>query len=353
MCFMLGSATAPAAETLRVMGWQGDVYIDHQQPFIDLVKEKHGIDLKFEFTYAKNDDDFFAALRDGKADIVNPDHQIPKDERFNYIGRKLVLPLNLANIPNYRKLQTEFQNATFWTEGGQVYGVPTSYGFYGLAYNTKLLPEPPTTWNVLWDPKFKGKYVVGKAHYEPNAHVTALALGIPHEKLGDFKTLNTPKFRKKFDELAANAKSFFEGVDQADDLQGLPVAAVWGVAFKELAKRGENWRFATPKEGSPAWILTWLISSKLAEKPQMKTIAEEWLNYLLSDEIQQYNVRDMYVAPITQSVLSKLPPDEIAAFKSDDPTFFQKHGVLFPVLREKDRTGFERLWDKALKQRKP
>ena len=51
-------------------------------------------------------------------------------------------------------------------------------------------------------------------------------------------------------------------------------------------------------------------------------------------------------------ILSKLPPEEIAAFQSDDPTFFQKHGVLFPVLREKDRTGFERLWDKALKQRK-
>lgn len=103
-----------------------------------MVKQKYGIDLQLEFSYPRNDDDFFAALRDGKVDLVNPDHQIPKDDRFDYIDHNLVLPLDLANIPNYRTLKPTFQESPFWTQDDKVYGVPTSYGFYGLGYNSKL-----------------------------------------------------------------------------------------------------------------------------------------------------------------------------------------------------------------------
>jgi putative spermidine/putrescine transport system substrate-binding protein len=37
-------------------------------------------------------------------------------------------------------------------------------GFYvfllGIAYNSQLVKEPPTSWMALWDPKFKGKLLL-------------------------------------------------------------------------------------------------------------------------------------------------------------------------------------------------
>jgi spermidine/putrescine-binding protein len=338
--------------TLRVLSWEGYVYKDHQQAFLQLVKEKYGIDLELDFTYALSDDDFFPALRDGTADVITPSHHIAKDKRFRFIDLKLVLPLNLDNIPNYKHIFPSLQRADFWTEGDQVYGVPVYGGAYALAYNTALMAEAPTSWKVLWDPQYKGKYVLGEALYEQNVYITALAMGFKPNEMTDYQKLNTPAVQEKLAQLAVNARSLFGYVENADEMKGLPLAVIYGVALPELAKMGEIWKLATPAEGTTGFINPFMLSSALAKKPQLKQIAEEWINYLLSDEIQVYTVREMFCRPVTTTVQDKLTPEEVAQFHLDDPSYFEQHVILFPTLEKLDRKGIERLWEKALSQRK-
>lgn len=339
--------------TLKMLVWEGYTPDELQKVFIQQMKDKHGVDVKFDVKFCVGNDDFFPALRDGTADIISPSHNVPKDKRFKLISMNLVLPLDLDKIPNYKNILPVLQKAVYCTEKGKVYAVPHVRGPYGLAYNTAIVKKAPKSWNILWDPKYKGKYAIGDAdQYEHNVSATALAIGIPPAKIYDYATINTPEMQDKLVQLAANAKRMWAGVDDADTLQGLALAAVWGFSLPELKKRGEVWKIAEPKEGTTGWVDNFMINSELSKDPETLKIAYEWLNFILSDDYQVYDVRGLACAPITTTVKAKLTVEEIAQFHLNDPSHFQKNRILWKVLKKKDRNGLKRLWEDAMKKRK-
>ncbi len=339
-------------ETLRMLVWPSYDSKLHEEAFIRLVREKHGIDLKLEVTHIAMNDDVFPALRDGKADIVSPSHQVPKDQRFQLIKLKLVLSLNLNNIPNYKNVIPALQNTVYFTEGSDIYGVPVARGPYGLAYNTEIVKEPPQTWNILWDPAYKGKYTLGKEQYEQNVYITALAMGMSAADMSNYAKLNTPEFQEKLAQLAAGAKTMWIGEDKPEDLKGLALAASWGSALSGLKEKGEIWKMADPKEKTTAWLDNFMISHTLESNPKLRRIAEDWLNFVLSDDYQEYLVRTVLFEPVTTTVSSRLTPEEIANFHLDDSAYFEKNRILWPVLEKTDRKGIKRLWDDAVAKRK-
>ncbi len=339
--------------TLRLFIWEGYAPEPLREKFFKSMKTKHGVDLKFDIKYSTSNDDFFAVLRDNTADIISPSHNIPKDKRFRLIKLKLAMPLELDQISNYGNLYPSLQKADYCTADGQVFAVPHVRGPYGLAYNTTIVKDPPESWNILWDPEYKGKYAIGDAdQYVHNVSVAALALGIPQDKIYDYKTINSPELQDKLSQLALNAKAMWVGVDDAKTLKGLSLAAVWGFSLPELKQMGEEWKIAEPKEGTTGWVDNFMISSALADQPEKKKIAYEWLNFVLSDEYQVYNIRGLACAPVTTTVKTKLTEEEISRFHLNDPAHFAKNRILWKVLDKKDRNGLKRLWDKALKERK-
>ncbi len=350
MFYSLNTATA---EELRMLVWEGYTPPELCEKFKKLVKEKYNVDLTLDIKYVAGNDDFFPALKNKTADIISPSHNVPRDKRWNLIKLKMVLPLNLKNIPNYKNIIPALQNADYCTESNNVYAVPHVRGPYGLAYNTSLVKEAPTTWNVFWDPQYKDKYAIGGSNqYEHNVSMTALAMGISPENIYDYKSLNTSEFQKKLSLLAANAHGMWVGVDDAKTLKGLSLAAVWGFSLPELKNMGETWKIAEPKEGTTGWVDNFMISSALKDKPKLKQIAEEWLNFVLSDDYQTYDVRGLACAPVTTTVKNKLTPEEISQFHLNDPAHFQKNRILWKVLSKQGRKGLERLWTNAIKKQK-
>ncbi len=339
--------------TLRMWVWDGYTPDSLCKQFKKTVKDKYDVNLKLEIKYVGGNDDFFPALRDGKVDIISPSHNVPKDKRWKLIQLNMVLPLNLENIPNYKNIIPALQKADYCTQGGKVYAVPHVRGPYGLAYNTTILKKEPKSWNVFWDPKYKGKYALGGAdQYEHNVSMTALALGISPDKIYDFMTLNTPELQKKLAQLAINAGGMWEGVDDPKTLKGRSLAAVWGFSLPELKKMGETWKIAEPKEGTTGWVDNFMISHTLENNVKLRRIAEEWLNFVLSDDYQVYDVRGLACAPVTRTVSDKLTHEEIKQLHLDDPSHFEENRILWKVLDKKDRKGIKRLWDDALKKRK-
>ena len=351
-CFNIASAIAETA-TIRMLIWDGYAPQELLDKFVGIVKEKHGVDLAFDIKMCAGNDEFFPALRDDQADIVSPSHNVPKDERFKLIQLNLVLPLELDKIPNYKNILPALQKADYCTQDGQVYAVPHIRGPYGLAYNTAMFDQAPDSWNILWDPKYKNNYAIGGVNqYEHNVSATALAMGIPPDSIYDYKTLNTPEMQEKLEQLAVNAKNIWTGVDDAETLKGLALAAVWGFSLPELKTMGEVWKIAEPKEGTTGWVDNFMISSTLKDKPVLKKIAYEWLNFVLSDDYQVYDIRGLACAPVTTTVNAKLTPEEIERFHLDDPTHFEKNRILWKILDKTDRKGLERLWEKAMEKRK-
>ncbi len=154
--------------------------------------------------------------------------------------------------------------------------------------------------------------------------------------------------------LVKNAKVFWKGVDTADDIEGLALATTWGFCLDDLSKRGEVWKMAEPQEGTTGWVDNFVLSSDLSDKPFLKTVAEEWLNFILNPEFQaNVVVRQLESDPVVTTVRDLLTKDEVAKHHLDEPNYFQNKRILWPILDEKnyERSALHNLWKHTTKKR--
>jgi len=336
-------------EILRLLIWEGHAPKHHVEKFEKQIKAKYGRTVKLKIEYVAGPDDFFAAVRGKKVDIVMMTHHHYKDERFNYIQNKLLLPLDLHNIPNFKHVIPALQKATHLYSHGNVYAVPVSQGPYGLAYNTTLIDEEPKSWQILWDPRFKKKYVIGANEYIYNSNITALALGYPRESISNFNALNNTEFREKLRQLALNAHSFWIGVDKPDELAGKMLATSWGDSLGPLKKKGEPWEMAKPAEGVPCWIDNYSITWALADKPFLKKVAEEYINGIISMDYQtEHIMRHMSLTPIITNIKGLVTAEEKEHIHIGTPDFFSENLILQPTYSLRDRNGLKLLWEEAM-----
>jgi spermidine/putrescine transport system substrate-binding protein len=346
-------AFAENQQILRLLVWEGYAPEAQREQFIQFISEKYSVDLILKVEYIADAEDGFEALRLKKADIVSPAHNRINDKRYKMIDSGLLLPLNLDNLPNYQQLTPSFKQLTFLVKDGVHYGLPFAWGPYGLVYNTEVFDKAPQSWSVLWDPKYSGHYSVAD-YGEINIYLTALAMGYEPKDLSDFDKLNNEAFKAKLAGLLSNAKSLWVGVDTADDLEQKKLASSWGFSLPELKQRGEIWKWAYPKEGVPGWIDNHVISQELASKPQLKRIAEEWINFTISNEFQ------------TSVLVEALSTNSVNMETVETATDEQKRGfyakslndpdaiiVLMPELDRRTRNGVDNLWNKALKHFSP
>lgn len=335
---------------LRLLIWEGHAPDQHTESFEKFIEEKYGKGIKLENTYVTSSDDFYDSIRGGKVDLVMMTHHHFKDQRFDYISNKLLIPLDLKNIPNFKNIIPALQNAEYLKEADDIYASPVSQGPYGLAYNSDLLDEEPQSWNIFWDSRFKDKYVIGLNEYSYNITITALALGYPRESINDYEFLNNDEFKNKLKQLADNAHSFWIGVDKPGDLSGMTVATSWGDSIAPLNEMGENWKIAEPFEGSPSWIDNYAITWSLAEKPLLKKIAEEYINSRLSIEYQiEHIMHHMSLTPIITNITEELTEYEKACIHVGYPNFFEENRILQPTYSERTRNGLKLLWDQAIR----
>jgi spermidine/putrescine-binding protein len=224
-----------------------------------------------------------------------------------------------------------------------------AWGPYGLIYNSEVFDEAPDSWNVLWDPKFHRQYSIAD-YGEINVFLTALAMGYSKAALSDFDQLDNPEFKAKLAQLVSHAHSLWVGVDTADDLYQKSLASSWGFAIPELKNRGEVWRWAYPKEGVPGWIDNHVISQGLADKPELKRIAEEWINFTISESFQSsVLVQALSTNPVNTVTAKNATPEQRQGFYTTSLNDPEASIILMPELDRRTRNGFDNLWNEALK----
>lgn len=68
--------------------------------------------------------------------------------------------LDLSKLPSYQDLSPKLRALPLVRVGGNVYGVPFTWGPNPLLYDTTVFSAPPEGRAVLWDPKYRGKISV-------------------------------------------------------------------------------------------------------------------------------------------------------------------------------------------------
>lgn len=350
VAFWGNTVSLAAQETIRITCWEGYADDTMVKKFKDLVKKKYGVDVSVETVYPTNQDEFYAAAKDGTADLISPPADVAKTPRFYcfHEGNYLLAELDVNNIPNAKNIIPFFAADQSLTHEDKRYGLPYNCGPYGLDYNTEVVKETPKSWNIFWDPQYKRKYTVNNNFPKCNIWITALALGYGYDQIFDIDKLDRKKIQEKLNVLAQNAFSLWDGSANPDEFPQLALATDWGFAAAQANKKGGKWMIAAPKEGGTAWIDYWCITQ--AAKGEKKKLCEEWINLQLSPEAQAAVVKNQGVSPVVPLEGNLLTPVEKTLFHVGDNDYF-KTVAIWQVMSEKTEKAFNEMWEEAKKKR--
>src|SRR5713226_783331 len=140
-------------ETLSLLVWEGYADPSFLQPF----EQSHHC--KVVAAYMGSSDELVAKLRGGSAsnyDVISPS----SDVATSIVRAAMAAPLDLSKIPSYGQLSARLRDSPLVRANGQVYGVPFMWGPNPLLYDTTVFAQPPDSWAIFWDPKYKGKISV-------------------------------------------------------------------------------------------------------------------------------------------------------------------------------------------------
>lgn len=275
------AATPADAKELRVLAWQG--YADD-----DWVKEfekENNVDVKVVFI--GSDDEIWAKIKGSEGKDFDL-FAVNTAQLQRYIDVGLVTPYDMSMLPNQKAALPLFSDLTKVNgvmRDGKVYAIPFCFDSIGLIYDTDKVKPAPTSWEVMWDPKYKGK-VLAYDNGEHNFSFTALTLGVSnpfHLDADQFKAI-----KAKLIALKQNVLSFYTTADEAAQIyKNNDVALIWAnygqQQVKALKDAGAHVAYVNPKEGALAWLDTWAMTNSV----QDKALAEKWVNFLLQKKIGQ------------------------------------------------------------------
>jgi putative spermidine/putrescine transport system substrate-binding protein len=203
-------------------------------------------------------------------------------------------PLDTAKIPNIEKLYPQFR----------VKGDPYTKFMYvsqALVYSKDAVKEKPTSWNAMWDSRYKGKIAAPDI---TTSHGAFLLLTASDMNGGSVK--NTDPGFEALKKLKPNILTFYTQHAQLAQLftQGEVAMASWTSDRSQAAIDG----------GAPlGWTIpaesAYIIDSTIGVAKGTKNLeaAQKYVNFALSVEAQAANARHTYLGPVNSEV--KLPPE--------------------------------------------
>ena len=266
--------------TLNLLVWEG--YADPS--FVKSFEEQ--CKCKVSASYMGSSDELVAKLRGGSAsnyDVISPS----SDVATMITNAGLAAPLDLSRIPTYSQLSPKITSLALVRANGQVYGVPFVWGPNPLIYDTTVFPKPPESWNVLWDPKYRGKISVWDEL--STLYMTAQILGYDKPDPSQIYNLTDPQLeavKKKALELKPNVRKMWSSGGELTNLfQNHEVVAAmgWPLNTAELKKLNFPVGETIPKENTTGWIDHLMITAA----SENKDLAYQFLEYMVQAKTQK------------------------------------------------------------------
>ena len=228
------------------------------------------------------------------AGAVSYDVIVPSDYMIErLIDEDMLAPLDYSNIPNIENIVPEFYGADAefdYYDKGNVYSVPYFYGMIGIIYNTTMVDEEDTgSWDLMWNEKYKGNIL--QFNNSRDAFGTAqYYLGI------DVNTTDKAEWRRALEKLR-DQKGIVQGyvMDEIfNKMQGgsAAISAYYAGDFLTMYEENEDLEFYYPEEGTNLYVDAMCIP----KTSKHKTVAERYINFMLSEEPAIANAEYTYYA---------------------------------------------------------
>lgn len=283
------SDEASGNNTLTVLNY--GKYID--EGVLKRFEAETGIEVKYE--EYESPEEMYTKYKAGAIDydvICTSEYIIQK-----LISEGEVLEQNYNTLSNYENLDKDILKLAQSYDSKNTYTVPYFYGTVGIVYDTtKVTEEEVSSWNVLWDEKYKNEIIIMNSVRD--AFIPALKLcgyGInesSEERLREALQLLDKQFPIVY--------AYF--VDEIGDemISGnAQMALIYSGEGAYAMDFNENLAYTIPKEGSNIWIDSWFIPKTC----QNEEAAMQFIDYLCGYEAGMANFEYVYYAsPLTPVV---------------------------------------------------
>lgn len=251
-------------------------YIDTS--LIDKFEKETGIKVNYD-TYDTNEIMYQKVKNNpGTYDIVVPsDYMIEK-----MIKEDMAEEINFTNIPNFQYIDEDFKNLSY--DPSNKYSIPYMWGTIGIIYDPEKVTEPVTSWDILWDEKYKDEV------YMFNSIRDALAIALINTG-SSVNTNNVDEIAKAKDALL-NQRDVTNPIYVVDEVKDNMIAGekalatVWSGDAIYIMNENENLKYVIPNEGSNRWVDGMVIPKGAPNKEG----AESFINFLCDPENAKVNV---------------------------------------------------------------
>lgn len=303
-------AGAKIGGPLNIVAWQGYTDPSFVRPF------ERQTGCKVNVAYAGSSDEMFAKFRSGGGSVYDL-VSASGDASLRFVQSGAVQPVDLARIPNWKNLAPQLKSPPHNTVNGKHYGVSFMWGPDTLMYNTKVFKKAPTSWSVLYNPKYKGQISIPDNPIQIADVAVYLRYKHPYN-LNDAQLARIKAVLKKQRPLIRTYWAAPGDVEQAFKSRDVTLAAVWPLMTNDLRKAGQPVAETIPREGATGWADTWMLSTR----SQHTACAYAWMNYALSPKVQAQVVKVTNYSPANLKTARVLGPREAKALHITDKKYF-------------------------------
>lgn len=293
LCMMSGCKQYAPNEVVYVYNW-GE-YMDEE--INELFEQETGI--KVVYKIYDNNESMYAVVKNapGTYDVVFPsDYMVGR-----MIAEDMLEPIDFSNVPNFNYIMENFKNLEY--DPTNAYSVPYTWGTVGLLYNTKVVPEAPTTWNVLWEEQYADQILMYN-----NSRDT---LGVALLKNGhSLNTINQAELRTAAEDLIAQKKLLQAYV--SDDIfskmesGSAALCPVYSGDAISMIDENPDLAYTVPYEGTNRFV----DCACIVKDAPNKEAAEKYINFLCRQDIAERN-RDFTAYSTPHQLVYDALPDEI------------------------------------------
>ncbi|HET8967437.1 MAG TPA: ABC transporter substrate-binding protein [Candidatus Acidoferrum sp.] len=324
--------------TLTLLVWEG--YAD--PAFIHDFELSHHC--KVVASYMGSSDELIAKLRGGSAsnyDVISPSSDIAT----SIVKAGLAAPLDLAKIPSYPQLSSKLRESSLVKANGQTYGVPFMWGPNPLLYDTTAFPQPPDSWSVLWDPKYRGKVSLWDELSSIYMAAQILAYDKPDpSQLYNLSDQQLAAAKAKLLELKPNVRKFWVTGGELTNLfqnHEIVLAMGWPLNTAQLRKLNFPVGETIPKENTTGWIDHLMITAASSRKE----LAAEFLAYLVEAKTQKLVTDITHYTPANPGAAQFMTGDEKKILHLDNPDAYMQRIYFWQDVPR--RAKYNEIWNEV------
>src|SRR5947209_3062717 len=304
-------------ETLSLLVWEG--YSD--DAVVRAFEENRHC--KVVASYMGSSDELVAKLRGGSAsnyDVISPS----SDVAASIARTGLAAPLDLSKLPTYSQLSAKLRDLPLVKANGQIYGVPFMWGPNPLLYDTTVFAQPPDSWAIFWDPKYRGKISV----WDDLSTVYMAAQILGYDKPDPSKLYNLTDeqldaVKKKLIELKPNIRKIWSTGGELTNLfqnHEVVLAMGWPLNTNDLRKLNFPIGETIPKENTTGWIDHLMITAASSHKD----LAQAFVEYMIDAKTQKLVTDRTHYTPANPGAARFLTSDEIKGLHLDNPDAYMQ-----------------------------